>query len=148
METKTKKAQVVIAVADQESQKFQFLLLQTNEKRGKFWQNITGKIEHKETFEEGALREAIEETGLSIESILDIHDLDLSYYFTDQHGRRVHEKCFLIILDQNWDVRLDPKEHMAYRWIDFEEVKEGVVKYSSNLAPLEKAKLILRQWGI
>jgi 8-oxo-dGTP pyrophosphatase MutT (NUDIX family) len=148
MEQKTKKAQVILAAIDKDSQSFQFLLLQTNERRGKFWQNVTGKVEEEETFEEGGLREAMEETGLKIESIVDMVDLGLVYDFVDQHGRKVHEKCFLIILDSKWNVKLDPKEHLDCKWVELSEVEEGIVKYRSNLEPLEKAKLVLRHWGI
>ena len=147
MEEKTKKAQVVLAAIDDSSQSFQFLLLQTNERRGKFWQNVTGKIEEKETFEEGALREAIEETHLKIDSIVDILSLNLTYQFTDQHGRKVTEKCFLIILDKIWEVKIDPKEHISFKWVGAEEIKEGIVKFSSNFEVLEKALHILRSWG-
>lgn len=148
MNRKTKKAQVILASFDSESQSFQFLLLQTNEQRGKFWQNVTGKIEDEESFEEGGLREVIEETQLDIETIIDIVDLGLSYEFNDQRNRKVHEKSFLIICDKKWDVKIDPKEHQDFKWIDQSEVKEGIVKYRSNLETLEKAKLILRNWGV
>jgi len=148
MNPKTKKAQVVLAAIDNDSHSFQFLLLQTNERRGSFWQNVTGKIEEHETFEEGGLREAIEETKLNIEAIVDIVDLGLSYDFIDQRNRKVHEKSFLIILDEKWDVTMDPKEHQSFKWIDQEEVEEGIVKFRSNLETLQKAKLILRHWGV
>jgi 8-oxo-dGTP pyrophosphatase MutT (NUDIX family) len=148
MNQKTKKAQVLIAAIDNTSHSFKFLLLQTNEQRGKFWQNVTGKIEGDETFEEGGLREAIEETQLNIETIVDIVDLGLSYDFTDQRGRKVHEKSFLIICDKMWDVITDPKEHQSFKWINQDEIEEGIVKFRSNLETLEKAKLILRNWGV
>ncbi|MBA2404913.1 MAG: NUDIX domain-containing protein [Bdellovibrionales bacterium] len=148
MNQKTKKAQVIIAAIDEASQSFKFLLLLTNEQRGKFWQNVTGKIEEEETFEEGGLREAIEETQLNIETIVDIVDLGLSYDFVDQRSRKVHEKSFLIICDKKWEIKIDPKEHQSFKWINQEEVKEGIVKYRSNLETLEKAKLILRNWGV
>lgn len=148
MDQKTKKAQVVLTAIDKDSHSFKFLLLQTNERRGKFWQNVTGKIEDNETFEEGGLREAMEETQLNIESIVDIVDLGIQFDFTDQRSRKVHEKCFLIILDETWKVTIDPKEHQDYKWIDQKEVEEGIVKYRSNLEALEKAKLILRHWGV
>lgn len=148
MDNKTKKAQVVLAAIDSKSQGFQFLLMQTNEKRGSFWQNVTGKIENNETFEEGGLRETIEETGLQIESIVDIVDLGLTYDFVDLRERNVHEKCFLIILDKKWDVKIDPKEHQSFKWIDQNEVEEGIVKFRSNLETLQKAKQILKHWGI
>ena len=148
MNQKTKKAQVLIAAIDHTSHNFKFLLLQTNEQRGRFWQNVTGKVEGDETFEEGGLREAIEETQLNIETIVDIVDLGLSYDFTDQRGRKVHEKSFLIICDKMWDIIIDPKEHQSFKWINLEEIEEGIVKFRSNLETLEKAKLILRNWGV
>jgi 8-oxo-dGTP pyrophosphatase MutT (NUDIX family) len=147
MDQKTKKAQVVIAAIDEASQNFKVLLLQTNERRGKFWQNVTGKIEENETFEEGGLREAIEETQLRIESIVDLIDLGMSYDFVDQRGRKVHEKCFLIIVDKTWELVIDPHEHIDYKWIETDQIQEGIVKFRSNLETLQKSKSLLRHWG-
>jgi 8-oxo-dGTP pyrophosphatase MutT (NUDIX family) len=148
METKTRKAQVVLAAIDESSQSFQILLLQTNEKRGFFWQNVTGKIDDGETFEEGGLREAIEETQLNIEAIIDIVDLGLSYNFTDSRGRKVQEKSFLIILDKKWDVKIDPHEHACHQWVSLHQIDENSVKYSSNFETLQKSLSILRHWGV
>ena len=147
MDSKRKKAQVVLAAIDEASQSFSFLLLQTNEKRGSFWQNVTGKLDGDETYEEGGLREAIEETQLNIEHIIDIVDLGLSYNFTDTRGHKAHEKCFLIILDKKWDIKIDPHEHKAFKWIGLDEVNEDSVKYSSNFETLQKAQHILKHWG-
>jgi 8-oxo-dGTP pyrophosphatase MutT (NUDIX family) len=148
MDQKTKKAQVIIAAVDSERQSFVFLLMQTNEKRNQFWQNVTGKIEEKETFEEGALREAIEETALEIEALIDMVDLKLSFEFTDQRKRKVHEKCFLLILDKKFEVKIDPHEHQDYKWMGIDEIHDGVVKFSSNYEALEKARNTLKHWGI
>ena len=147
MDSKRKKSQVVVAAIDEVSQSFSFLLLQMNEKRGSFWQNVTGKLDGNETYEEGALREAIEETELSIESIIDIVDLGLSFDFTDLHGRKAHEKAFLIILDKKWNVKIDPHEHKNFVWIDIDELKEDSVKFSSNYECLQKSQKILKHWG-
>lgn len=147
MDIRTKKAQIILAANDEISQSFHFLLLQTNEKRGSFWQNVTGKVEANETFEEGGLREAIEETALSVDSIVEMVGLGLSYEFNDQHGRKVHEESFLIILDQKWDVKIDPHEHQAFKWIPVDEINPEVVKYESNYETLVKAQKILRHWG-
>ena len=65
MAIKTRKAQVVICGYDAQSQSLAYLLMQTNKKRGEFWQNVTGKIESGETFEQTAIREVTEETGLT-----------------------------------------------------------------------------------
>lgn len=147
MASKTKKAQIVLAAIDEPSQNFQFLLLQTNEKRGSFWQNVTGKVEEKETIEEGGLREAIEETNLKIEDIVDILNLGLVYEFIDQRKRNVHEESFLIILDKKWNVKIDPHEHQDYRWVPLDQVKRESVKHLSNYETLEKSSQILRHWG-
>ncbi len=147
MDNRTKKAQIILAANDEISQSFFFLLLQTNERRGSFWQNVTGKIEENETFEEGGLREAMEETALSVESIVEMVSLGLSYDFTDQRGRKVHEESFLMILDQKWDVKIDPHEHQAFKWIPVDEINPEVVKYESNYETLVKAQKILRHWG-
>lgn len=147
MSSKIKKAQVVLAALDQPSHKFQFLLLKTNERRGGFWQNVTGKLEDNETFEEGGLREAIEETALNIESIMDILSLGLSYDFTDQRERKVHEESFLIILDQKWDVKIDPHEHQDFKWIGIDEIHPEIVKHESNYETLVKSQHLLKHWG-
>lgn len=147
MEKKIKKAQVVIAALDQNSRTFEFLLLKTNQKRGSFWQNATGKIEQNETIEEGGLREAIEETHLKVDDIVDMIDLNLSFSFTDRRERKVLEKCFLIILDQKWDVKIDPHEHESFQWVNINNIHSESVKFSSNFEALERAIKILRHWG-
>ncbi len=147
MANKTKKAQVVLAVIDNISHSFEFLLLQTNERRGSFWQNVTGKIEDQETIEEGGLREAIEETNLNIEHIVDMINLGLVYEFTDKRGRKVHEECFLIILDCKWEVKIDPHEHQDYKWVPLKNINHSSVKYESNFETLEKSSKLLRNWG-
>jgi len=147
MAGKTKKAQVVIAAIDQESQSFQFLLLQTNSKRGSFWQNVTGKIEADETFEEGGLREAIEETNLNIEHIIDIVDLEMRYEFIDLRKRDVVEESFLFIFDNKWEVKIDPHEHQDYKWVNIDDINPESVKFESNYEPLIKSRKLLKHWG-
>jgi 8-oxo-dGTP pyrophosphatase MutT (NUDIX family) len=147
MTKKSRKAQVVIAVIDPDSQ-FSFLLLLTNQLRGSFWQNVTGKIEDHESYEEGALREAIEETDLALESIVEIIDLKLSHEFFDIRNRDVHEKSFLILLDKKWDVKIDPSEHQDYQWLPFNEISLESVKYRGNFEALEKSQHLLKHWGV
>jgi 8-oxo-dGTP pyrophosphatase MutT (NUDIX family) len=147
MSGKTKKAQVVLAAIDQVGHSFHFLLLQTNERRGSFWQNVTGKIEDGETFEEGALREAIEETCLKLESIVDIISLGLKYEFVDQRERKVHEESFLIIMDKKWEIKIDPEEHQAFKWVGINEIIRDSVKYESNFETIAKSQKLLKQWG-
>ena len=146
MDKKTRKAQVVIAAVDHERQSFDFLLMQTNERRGHFWQNVTGKIDAGETFEEGALRETIEETGLQIELIVDLVDLNLVHEFVDQRKRDVIERSFLIVVDRKFEVKIDPHEHENHRWLALAAINEDVVKYKGNFEALKKAIHLLRHW--
>lgn len=147
MGKKTKKAQVVLAAIDNKSQSFHFLLLQTNERRGSFWQNVTGKVEEDETIEEGGLREAIEETGLNIENIVDIRNLGLTFEFIDKRERKVHEESYLIILDDKWDVKIDCHEHQNFKWVPMDEINDESVKFESNFETLEKSRKLLKQWS-
>jgi 8-oxo-dGTP pyrophosphatase MutT (NUDIX family) len=108
---------------------------------------VTGKLEDGESFEEGGLREAIEETQLKIENIVDILPLNLSYDFTDQRQRKVHEECFLIVLDGKWEIKIDPHEHQNFKWIPIDELTPDSVKYESNYEALKKSRNILKHWG-
>ncbi len=147
MSERHQKVQVVIAAVSQKNI-FDILLLETNEKRGSFWQNVTGSVEKNETFEEAALREAIEETGLELESIVEMLDLDLEFSFKDRWNRKVHEECFLFVLDQTWDVKIDPKEHQKYKWVGYETLNEDSVKFPSNFEAIEKSIKLLRHRGV
>lgn len=137
---------MVLAAIDEASHSFHFLLLQTNERRGLFWQNVTGKLEEKESFEEGGLREAMEETNLPLDKIVDIINLNLRFDFIDLRERNVHEESFLIVLDGKWEVKLDGHEHSNFRWVPLSEIKEGIVKFESNFEALQKSVNLLKKW--
>ena len=146
MKTKHKKVQVVIAALDPEIGIYKILLLMTNEKRGSFWQNVTGSVEENETFEEAALREAIEETGLNIEHIVDLVDLGHTLEFTDQRKRKVTEKSFLLLCDQIWKIKIDPHEHQESHWCELGKLHPESVKWSGNWDAIKTSiNLIKRQ---
>ncbi len=138
MSKKTRKAQVVIVGFNAESQSFCYLLLQTNKKRGEFWQNVTGKIDPGESYEEGALREVIEETKLNPEWIINFIDLKLSHDFIDEKNRNVHEKAFLCLIDRKFEVTIDPHEHQDYRWEELPH--RASVKHLGNFEAIELAQ--------
>lgn len=143
MAHKTRKAQVVIAGYDTHSQSLAYLLMQTNQKRGQFWQNVTGKIDSGETYEAGALREVIEETGLKPEWMIHFIDLELSHKFIDQRNRDVHEKSFLLLVDHLYKVKIDPHEHQDHQWV--KDVSRNSVKHLGNFEALEKAQKIISE---
>ena len=143
MARKTRKAQVVIAGYDAKSQSLAFLLMQTNVSRGSFWQNVTGKIDPGETYEEGALREVIEETKLDPAWIVNFVDLHLSHNFIDEKKRNVHEKSYLCLVDRTFPVTIDPHEHQGYRWE--QTIVRDVVKHEGNFEALQKAIKVIEE---
>ena len=143
MAIKTRKAQVVIAGYDAQSQSLAYLLMQTNKKRGEFWQNVTGKIESGETFEAGALREVIEETGLRPDWLIHFIDLELTHEFIDQRNRDVVEKSYLLLVDHLFKVKIDPHEHQDHQWVS--NISRKSVKHFGNFETLEKAQKIISE---
>jgi 8-oxo-dGTP pyrophosphatase MutT (NUDIX family) len=146
MAHKTKKAQVVLAALDAENHSFLFLLMQTNEKRGSYWQNVTGKIDEGESFDEGALREAEEETGLHLDHVVEMIDLKIEHTFIDFRDRDCRERAFLVILSSPWEVKIDPHEHQAFKWVPLKDIRPDSVRYEGNYEALEKSSRILKGW--
>jgi 8-oxo-dGTP pyrophosphatase MutT (NUDIX family) len=139
---KKRKVQVVIINGEKE-----VLLLKTNEKRGRFWQNITGSVEEGEDFITGAKREFREETGLDSEKYcLQFIDTDYSFSFTANTGRYqgqdllVEERVFVALLKEpRPKIILDPMEHEGMEWKKIEDLNEGSYKFSSSFIAFTEA---------
>jgi 8-oxo-dGTP pyrophosphatase MutT (NUDIX family) len=147
MSEKKRKVQVVIAALDP-SGVYKILLLMTNEKRGSFWQNVTGSVDEGETFEAAALRETIEETGLDIEDMVDMINLGLVHQFKDQKNRMVVEQTFLLVADKIWKVKIDSHEHQESHWCEMNKLSENSVKFPSNWESLQKAMQVIKRQAI
>ncbi|HLW57806.1 MAG TPA: NUDIX hydrolase [Bacteriovoracaceae bacterium] len=139
----TRKAQIVVAT-ESSSRQNKFLLLQTNPDRGSYWQNCTGKIEDDEDFVTGALREVMEETGLTKENIKEVIDLELEYQFHDRWKRDVIERSYLVVVKDLWPVAIDPSEHQNFKWVTHSELQPDCVKYEGNFEALQKASQRLK----
>ena len=127
---KRDKVQVVVFFSDDEN--FHLLLLQTNQRRGLFWQNVTGGVEKDDRhFFAAAKREVEEELGVSPNKIF---DLDKSFSFIDQWNTHVTEHCFFTILpiEQKSKITLDPGEHQDFKVIPVNEVQESDYKFRNN----------------
>lgn len=97
----------------------QVLLLRVTKERGDFWQSVTGGVEEGESYEEGALREAQEETGLRFSR--QPQYLGLEYEFPSRWGGMATERAFFLPLfggEKPPSPILDPKEHVEFRWVD------------------------------
>jgi dATP pyrophosphohydrolase len=98
-----------------------FLLLKTRPGRGEFWQPVTGSVEEGESFQDAALREATEETGISGK----LTELS-SFEFDGQWGHAL-EQGFALEAPKNrvdQPIQIDPKEHTDYEWVSAEEAKK------------------------
>lgn len=117
----------------------QVLTLKVNQSRGLFWQNVTGSVEREESYLRAAIRESVEETGITEDNILLIRKLSLEFKFTDRWQKSVLEKVFAIEALHSWDVVIDPKEHLDFRWVKESEITPEVVYFKSNYDAIMEA---------
>ncbi len=132
-----RKVQTTIFYCDNERIKH-FLLLKMNKKRGLYWQNVTGGVEKNEDFEEAALREAKEETGLKKKNIKKLTYLDFEFQFHDQWGNDVLEKVYALEVAQPWDILIDPSEHCEYKWVAETDIHPKIVHFETNFQAIKK----------
>jgi 8-oxo-dGTP pyrophosphatase MutT (NUDIX family) len=81
--------------------------------RGGGFAHVTGSVEKAESFKEGAQRELLEETGFD----LTVHQCDFEQEFLDLRGRKVKERGFWALVQDDQEVSLDGKEHCGYEWV-------------------------------
>ncbi len=135
---KKRKIQTVIYYCAKDNRKH-FLLLKMNERRGLFWQNVTGGVEKDESYKDAAIREAIEETNLNASNISQLIESDIEFQFEDQWKNHVNEKVFFLHCKESWDIKIDPSEHSQYKWTTEEELNSESVHFESNFQALTKA---------
>lgn len=112
------------------------LLLKMRLDRGGRWQPVTGKVEKDESFEDAALREAQEETGISFSA--KPQDGGYAFDFKGQWGP-AHEKVFSLEAPADFDlekVKIDPKEHIEFLWLSPAEAR-AKAGFPSNQTALD-----------
>lgn len=118
-----------------------FLLLLTRPERGAFWQPVTGSVEEGESFNDAALREAVEETGLSFQA--PPVDIGAGFEFDSRWTGPCIEKGYALEADRDAEVRLAPQEHVDSKWVTAVEALREV-KFESNAAVL---RVLLQRLG-
>ncbi len=142
---KKRKVQVVIfARKNDSSPANKILLLQTNKRRGGFWQNVTGSVEKGERYKQAALRELNEETGIELNEIEKFIDLQLEHSFLTKKGHSVTEKSFAVIVAYK-KVTLDPNEHQKSKWQNLSQISLRSYGFPTNFESFFRAKKLLKQ---
>ncbi len=118
---------------------FRYLMLKRNSKKGGFWQPITGNVELGETFEQAAVRELREETGIT--EFIRIFDTGYSFEFFDDN-RQQYEKVFAVEIKTETKVILS-EEHTEFQWATKDECLTKYLKYPGNIAGLKTLSQIL-----
>lgn len=97
------------------------LLLKTNSKlyNPSYWSIVNGSVEDKETFEEAAKRETLEETGLKIDRLI-YSGFSSKYQYPKGNMR---EKKIFIGVVSNENVILST-EHEDFKWVPLTKLKE------------------------
>lgn len=111
------------------------LVLKRNEKKGGFWQTITGGIETRELLPEAARREVEEEIGVSTDKIEDIRPSDYTFSYIGGEGYELHERVYACEIDSDARVRISD-EHVDAKWCNKEEAVD-TVKYEGNKKAIE-----------
>ena len=111
------------------------LLFRVIDKRGGGWHPVTGGVEARESFLEGAQREVEEETSFQRDSGTWV-DLEFSYSFTGRFGK-AEEHAFGFILKREENPKLDSHEHLAFEWVTG-EVASDRIGFETQRDALEK----------
>lgn len=114
-----------------------------------FWQSVTGSLDPDEAPVAAALREIREETGLDPEGVRSTGVVNRYPIHPDwRHRYAPHvtenvEHVFSLVLDDEPNVQLNPREHRAYRWLPAAEAialassatDRAAIRYLSGLHP-------------
>lgn len=145
---KIKREKVQVVVLFSRSKSFDILLLQTNEKRGSFWQNVTGGVDFEDENQlAAATREVEEEIGIKP---LKVFDINLDFFFTDRWETDVSEKSYLALFSEKdkKHITLDPKEHRDFKIKSINKIETSDYKYESNYKAFRKSVSFLEEKGL
>jgi dATP pyrophosphohydrolase len=129
--------------------KLQVLLLERADHPG-YWQSVTGSREPGELLTETVLREVYEETGIDarLYSLSDwrsqnVYEIYPQWRYRYQSGI-IHntEHVFGLQLPHPVDIQLEPREHLNYQWVPWQDAADKVFSPSNRAAILDLANRI------
>jgi dihydroneopterin triphosphate diphosphatase len=121
------------------------LLIERADREG-FWQSVTGSLDTpNEDLSLAATREVFEETGIAVDqlpigSLRDMHhhieyEIYPEWRFRYAPGvTRNTEHWFSLKAPDEIEIRLAPREHVAYKWLPFEEAAKKCFSRSNGEA--------------
>ena len=117
--------------------------------KASFWQSVTGSVDsYDEDLKAAAAREVFEETGIDVHSLpanslRDMHH-QIEYEIYPQWRLRYPpgvtrntEHWFSLLVPDNTQVTLAPREHVAYQWLPFAEAASKCFSPSNGEAILK-----------
>ena len=85
------------------------------------WQIVHGRVENSESYNNAALRETFEETGLTPKEFYSFIEVDT--YFDVNLDKIFVSPVFLLVCNEKDDIRLS-KEHSHFKWVNFAEAED------------------------
>jgi dATP pyrophosphohydrolase len=128
-----------------------YLLLRRLPSHGGFWQSVTGSLENAETHLQAAVREVREETGLNTneQALIDLGVYNRFEIAAPWRSRYVpgithnEEVCFGLLANTD-EVLIDPSEHDAYVWVEY-QTAVGMVYWDSSKRALNAVDKLPRR---
>lgn len=135
-----KDIQVSIYCAFKEEEDIFYILVKRNERRGGFWQPLSGGVEDFDgnNLINSVIREVKEELGINIFK-KQIIKLPYSFKFVDKEGVEKTEYCFGVILSlkQKKNIKLS-EEHTTIMYSKDLEYLKSLLKFEENKIGLDK----------
>ncbi len=110
-------------------------------KSGGFWEFPKGHIDEGETSLDAAERELKEETGLTIDRMLEFNPVT-EYYEYEWHGKVIPKEVHYYLALVGGEIALQPKEVDEGKWILLREA-ENYVTYDTSRSLCRKAASLL-----
>ena len=127
-----------IVLFRRENEKLLFLLLHYPSGH---WDFVKGKMEKGESFQETAIRETQEETGITDIVFIENFEEWIEYNFQYQ-GELVHKKVvFFLAETKTRDIKIS-HEHLDYTWMDYNTAMEKTT-FDNAKTVLTKAQMLL-----
>lgn len=116
--------------------------------KANFWQSVTGSVDSlDEDLRVAAAREVLEETGIDVNSLPAgslqnmQHQIEYEIYPQWRHRyapgvTRNAEHWFSLLVPDETQVQLAPREHVAYQWLPFLEASKKCFSPSNGAAIL------------